>query len=141
MEGVQLAGLALITGVIAGYLLRPAKKNNSHYKLNQIIMALSDLKAEVEGLKQDVATLQGSVDAEQAQIAALLEQNAAVVTDLNTQIATLEAQLAEAQDPTVLQEAIDGLKEIRQSIVTAKEDIGGTVADAEQPEQPETPTV
>lgn len=145
MEGQAFAGLTLVVGAVGGFILgaalvSPRKRNDSiHYTLNEIKMSLQDLKVEIDGLKGEVATLQASVDAEQAQIAALLETNATVVNSLNEQIDTLETQLAEAQDPTVLQEAIDGLKEIRQSIVTAKEDIGGTVADA--PIEPTDPTI
>lgn len=156
MEGQTIAGLALVLGAVGGFALgsiygRPAKRNNSiHFKLNHIMGQIDDLKAEVAGAKEDLANLQATVDAEQAQLAALLETNAGVVTALNQKISDLEDQLAEAQDPTVLQEAIDGLKEIRASIVTAREDIQTTVADEpaepgegepEEPTEPETPTV
>lgn len=96
---------------------------------NQItIMALiDDLKTQIAGLQQQATDLQTSLDAEQAQIAALLETNAQVVTDLNTQIATLQAQLEGSANPAQLQEVIDSITAIRDSITTTKTDLEGTV--------------
>ena len=90
---------------------------------------LDDLKAESAALKEQVTALQTSVDNEQAQIQALLDTNASVVTGLNEQIAALEAQVANAVDPTALQSVIDDLKTTRESIATTKADSEGTVAD------------
>lgn len=147
MEGQTIAGLTLVIGAIGGFCLgvaygRPAKRNNSiHFKLNHIMAQSDEIRAELVGAKEDIANLQATVDAEQAQLTALLDTNAGVVTTLNERIADLEAQLAESQDPTVLQEAIDGLKEIRASIVTAREDISSTVAyePVDEPGEGETP--
>lgn len=96
---------------------------------NQItIMALiDDLKLQVTGLQTQVTDLQTSLDAEQQQIADLLATNAGVVTDLNNQITALNAQLADSANPTQLQEVIDGIATIRDSLATTKTDLEGTV--------------
>lgn len=102
--------------------------------LNQIlqnqstIMALiDDLKAQIASLQQQATDLQTSLDAEQEQIAALIATNAQVVTDLNAQIATLTEQLAGSANPTQLQEVIDSIAAIRDSLTTTKTDLEGTV--------------
>jgi chromosome segregation ATPase len=95
---------------------------------NHKLMALiDDLKTQVADLKHQTTDLQASVDAEQAQIQALLDSNAQVVTDLNTQIATLQAQVAAGATPEQLQVVIDGLTSVKDSISTTKADIEGTV--------------
>lgn len=92
------------------------------------IMALiDDLKAQIAGLQQQATDLQTSLDTEQEQIAALIATNAQVVTDLNTQIATLQAQLEGSANPAQLQEVIDSIAAIRDSLTTTKTDLEGTV--------------
>lgn len=93
------------------------------------IMALiDDLKTQVSDLKQGQTDLQATVDAEQAQIAALLETNAQVVSDLNAQIAVLQAQVANGASPEQLTEVITSLTEMKDSLATTKADIEGTVS-------------
>lgn len=108
--------------------------NDVSEKINQIlqnqitIMALiDDLKAQITGLQTQATELQTTLDAEQEQIAALIATNASVVTDLNNQIATLTEQLAGSANPTQLQEVIDGIIAIRDSLTTTKTDLEGTV--------------
>ena len=103
-------------------------------KLNQIlnnqitIMALiDDLKTQVSDLQTQVTELQTTVDAEQQQIADLLATNAQVVTDLNVQIATLQAQVAAGATPEQLQDVINSLTTVKDTIATTKADIEGTV--------------
>ena len=93
----------------------------------QIMSAIDDLKAQVATLKTQVSDLQTSVDNEQAQIQALLDSNAAVVTDLNNQIAALNAAIAAGATPEQLAEVAASLTEVSDSIVTTKGDIEGTV--------------
>lgn len=88
---------------------------------------LQQLKDQVADLQSQVVDLQTSVDLEQAQIQALLETNAAVVQDLNEQIDALEAQLADSASPEQIQEVIDSLVAVRDSIATTKADIEATV--------------
>lgn len=98
------------------------------------IMALiDDLKAKQVELETKIDGLQTSLDTEQAQIAALLETNAQVVTDLNTQIATLQAQIAAGATPEQLQEVINGFTAISEKLTTTQSDLEGTVGDAPQP--------
>ena len=96
---------------------------------NQIkIMALIDeLKTKITGLEGQVTELQTTVNEEQTQIAALLESNAQVVTNLNTQIATLTAQVAAGATPEQIQEVINSITTIAEGIATTKTDIEGTV--------------
>lgn len=96
-------------------------------KLDQIMADSAQVKQQIADLKAQVATLQESVDAEQLQIQALLDSNAQVVTDLNAQIAALQAQLAGSMTPEDLAAISTSLSEIVGSIVTTKEDIEGTV--------------
>lgn len=98
---------------------------------NQTIMArIDELNQQVTDLQSQVTALQTSVDAEQEAINQLLQQNAAVVTDLNNQIATLQAQIAEGATPDQLNALASNLTAISESIATTKADIEGTVTDA-----------
>lgn len=97
---------------------------------NQTIMArIDELNQQVTDLQSQVTALQASVDAEQEAINQLLQQNAAVVTDLNNQIATLQAQIAEGATPDQLNTLASNLTAISESIATTKADIEGTVTD------------
>jgi len=96
-------------------------------KLNKIMTQIADLQAQADAVKTQIDDLQASVDAEQAQIQALLDSNAAVVTDLNTQIATLQAAIASGATADQLTAVATSLSEVSAAIVTAKADIEGTV--------------
>lgn len=97
--------------------------------INQLkIMALiDDLKAQVTGLQTQVTDLQLTVDAEQAQITALLETNAGVVTNLNNQITSLQQQIANGATEDQLQDVIDSLTNVTNTLATTKTDIENTV--------------
>jgi chromosome segregation ATPase len=105
-----------------------SKLNHLIQHQHEIMAQIDDLKTQVADLKQQTADLQTSVDAEQAQIAALLETNAQVVTDLNTQIAALQEQIANSPTPEALNEVIAGLTEVKDSLATTKADLEGTVS-------------
>lgn len=119
----------VLVGVVIGILYPRKRKKNKLIisKLNQLMADSAQIKQQVTDLKSQVVTLQESVDAEQVQIQALLDSNAQVVTDLNAQIAALQAQLAGSPTPEDLAAISAGLTEIANSIVTTKEDIEGTV--------------
>lgn len=93
----------------------------------KIMAAIDDLKTQVNALQTQTADLQTALDAEQAQIQQLLDTNAAVVTDLNTQIANLQAQIAAGATPEQLQEVATALTNISSSLATTKTDLEGTV--------------
>jgi len=95
----------------------------------KIMAAIDDLKVQVDNLKTQVTDLQTSLDNEQVQIQKLLDSNAAVVTDLNNQIANLQAQIAAGATPEQLQEIANGLTQVSDSINTTRADLEGTVAD------------
>lgn len=109
----------------------PGENENILNKILQnqitIMAAIDELKEKVTGLETQVTDLQTTVNAEQEAIAALLASNAQVVTDLNTQIATLQAQVAAGASPEQIQEVINGIATISSNITTTKEDIEGTV--------------
>lgn len=96
-------------------------------KLNKMAGELESLQAKADEQAVAITDLQAAVDAEQADIKALLESNATVVTDLNTQIADLKAQIAAGIDPAAITAITDKIAASTASIVTAKEDIAGTV--------------
>lgn len=93
----------------------------------QIMALIDDLKTQVSNLQTQVAEFQTALDAEQAQVQSLLDNNAAVVTDLNNQIAALNAQIAAGATPEQLQELANGITTIADNLATTKADLEGTV--------------
>jgi chromosome segregation ATPase len=100
---------------------------NNNQKLTHIMAKIDELKQQVTDLNEQLNDLQETVDMEQAQIEALLETNASVVTELNNQIAALQAQLADSATPEQLQEVITSLEEMKDEIATTRADIEATV--------------
>ncbi len=101
---------------------------NINNQSNQLIMAtVQELNDKVDQQAVALVDLQTTVDAEQEAIKSLLDSNAAVVTDLNQQIADLKAAAAGKIDPAELDPIIAKLDASAASIITAKEDIAGTV--------------
>lgn len=114
-----------VNGVDTG--LDNEKLNQILQNQTQLMALIDDLKTQVSGLQTQVTDLQATIDAEQAQIQQLLDTNAQVVTDLNTQIATLQAQVAAGATPAQLQEVINSLTTVTDTLATSKTDLEGTV--------------
>jgi hypothetical protein len=96
-------------------------------KIIQLMALIDDLKLQVADLQAQTTDLKAAVDLEQQQIADLLATNATVVQGLNDQIAVLQTQLANSANPDQLQEVINGLITVKDSLATTKADIEGTV--------------
>lgn len=133
MEVIYLFGGALL-GIIIGRSSLYAKRDKHvlHsiiYKLNIIMADSAQIKQQVADLNAKVTALQASVDAEQESINALLATNAQVVTDLNAEIARLNAIIAAGGTvtPEDLQLISDGIQTAMDQLATTQADLEGTV--------------
>jgi len=101
-----------------------------------IMAAIDDLKTQVGSLQTQVTDLQTALDNEQAQVQELLDTNAGVVNDLNSQITTLQQQLANGATAEQIQDIANSLTNISNNLATTRTDLEGTVPDQPAP----TPT-
>ena len=100
---------------------------NTLKKQNLKIMAsLQEALDKANELSTKVDELQATIDAEQADIAALQANNAQVVSDLNAQIAALQA-IIDANPGVDAQPVIDSLTATIDKINAASADVSSTV--------------
>lgn len=95
-------------------------------KQNKVMASQQDALNKVQELSDKVDSLQATVDSEQADIQALLATNAQVVTDLNAQIAALQA-IIDAGGGADTQPIIDAMQAVVSKVEAASADVASTV--------------